>query len=192
MILIEDPIFENIKGAYGSYNPIPKLKRLEENSDNEEIRKEILNEFLENLYHQGSIYLVSFLTVPLLIRLALKNKLFDGKIIYLVGILEIARQEQSFQIPQKYLSDYESEIKNVTLLAHFNKNWDYNFTLISTMAIAAVNGQTDFAEFIHHSYGIDTKLLRVISKNEEIFEEIMKQKGLINTTIKDKRQLRLF
>ncbi|WP_375560126.1 hypothetical protein ACE193_20780 [Bernardetia sp. OM2101] len=148
MILVEDPIFKNLRGCYGSYNPIPKLKLLEENSNNEELRKEILNEFCDNLYHQGSVDLVSFLTLSLLIRLALKCKFSDVEMIYLIGVIEIARYEDSFQIPQKYLTDYECEIRNVMLLAYMNKNWDYDFALAATITIAAVNGQIDFAKSI--------------------------------------------
>ncbi|WP_338763604.1 hypothetical protein WAF17_20050 [Bernardetia sp. ABR2-2B] len=148
MISAEDPIFESLEGCYGNYNPIPRLKKLEENSDNDELRTEILDEFLDNLYHQGSVYLVSFLTIPLLIRIALKYKFFDARIIYLVGMVEIARKEDDFQIPQKYLADYENEIRNIMLLAYLNKDWDYDFTLVTTKTIAAVNGQIKFANSI--------------------------------------------
>ncbi|WP_291728779.1 hypothetical protein [Bernardetia sp.] len=192
MILAEDPIFETLQGCYGEYNPIPNLKKLEENSDNEKVRKEILNDFLDNLYHQGSVYLVSFLTLPLLIRLAIKKNLSDLEIITLVGFIEMARSDNNVEIPTKYLADYEREIKNVTLIAHTNKDWDYSYTLISTMAITAANGQKDFADSIFYFDRKDTKFLRAVATNKEYIEDVLLQANMIDTKTRDKNQLNLF
>ncbi|MEM1324500.1 MAG: hypothetical protein AAGI23_01025 [Bacteroidota bacterium] len=147
---LNDPIWKSLKGGYGElYNASVLLRELESTNDENRI-KEIMNQLWSNLYHQGDVDLVSYFSLPHLIRIGIENKICTYDILGLVAAIEIARHSNNPDLPEEYLESYCEEIQKVTLLIcqHSERNWSKEYTVCATAAIAAVNGQIDLAETI--------------------------------------------
>ncbi len=150
MLDLEDKKWKFLKGGYRTwYDASVLLKELEALPDEYRV-KEIMEEFWQELHHQGDVDLASYFSLPHLIRIGIKNKIKGYDIPALVATIEIQRHSNNPSIPPEYLADYQREIKDITQLINQNqeKEWSRAYATSATAAIAAVNGQIELAKII--------------------------------------------
>ena len=176
MLDLNDHKWKTFEGGYKTpFDASVLLKELE-NSREDARTKEILKEFWQELHHQGDVGLASYLSLPHLIRIGIKNHIIGYDIPCLVAVIETQRHAGNPELPQEYLADYQNEIKEITRLISLNQKskWTRDFAVCATAAIAAVNGQIELAETILELTDEDlaAKMEFLIRKYDEI-EKLM-------------------
>ena len=143
-----------LKGGYRiNYDASILLKELENTQDENRIKK-IMDELWENLHHQGDVGLASYFAIPHLIRIGIKNQIKGYDIPGIVAVVETQRHANNPKLPDEYLEEYKKEIKEITQLINQNQEneWERDYAVYATAAIAAVNGQVDLAKTILDDY----------------------------------------
>ncbi len=149
MLDLNDPRWRDFKGGYQVvYDASSALKRLEKTDDPLQISA-IFEELWAELHHQGDVNVASYMALPHLIRIAREKKLTHADIPALVAVIEVQRHINSEPIPAEFEEDYLREIKQIADVIALNKtDWDREYTVCASAAIAAVNGQVQLAKVI--------------------------------------------
>lgn len=150
MLDLDNEKWKFLNGGYRTwYDASVLLKELEANPDAYRV-KVIMEEFWQELHHQGDVDLASYFSLPHLIRIGIKNKIKGCDIPALVATIEIQRHSNNPAIPPEYLAVYKQEIKKVTQLINQTQEeeWGRTYATAATAAIAAVNGQIELAKVI--------------------------------------------
>jgi len=182
MLNLNDEKWKFLDGGYRKrYDASILLKELETTKSEERV-KAIMDEFWQELHHQGDVGLASYFSLPHLIRIGIKNQIRGYDILALVAVIEIQRHSNNPKLPVEYIEEYKKEIKEATRLVSQNQEqkWDSNYTVSATAAIAAVNGQIDLANIILEMIDED-----IASK----FEFLMENYDEIQELIKERRKL---
>jgi hypothetical protein len=180
MLDLNDKRWETFKGGYKvSYNASIPLKVLERTEDPARV-EQILQEFWQELHHQGDVDVASYLALPHLIRIAKEKQLRNWDIPALVAVIEVQRHINNPPIPKEFQAEYEREIKDIIDVIKLNqdKKWDQLYATSATAAIAAVNGQIGLARVIIELEDEDlaNKFEKFMERYDE-FEEWLDENG---------------
>lgn len=180
MLELNDKRWETFKGGYKvPYNASIQLKVLEKTEDPARV-KQILEEFWQELHHQGDVDVASYMALPHLIRIAKEKQLRNADIPAIVAVIEVQRHSNNPPLPKEFQAEYEQEIKGIIDVIKLNqgKKWNFDYATSATAAIAAVNGQFDLAKVL-----IDLEDDDLVNKFEkfmvhyEEFEEWLEENG---------------
>lgn len=111
MISLEDTRWSNMTGGYKMpFDPRPLLKRLETDSDT----NEVWHELWEELHHQGDVGEASFAAVPFLVISYRRRRVLNWNTYAIVGIIELARKEgKNPDVPRWIEDDYFQAIREL-------------------------------------------------------------------------------
>jgi len=132
------------------YDASVPLKRLEEATSTEEINS-VFAELWNELHHQGDVGLVSYYSVPHLIRIAKEKKLYDFNAIGLVTTIEIERYSNNPKLPEEFEEEYLYSIQKELpelIMQMINENWDTSLSVVVLSALAVSKGHIKIADAI--------------------------------------------
>jgi hypothetical protein len=176
MLDLNDPQWKTFEGGYRvPYDASVLLRELEQTDSKKRIQQ-ILDEFWQELHHQGDVGLASCLAMPHLIRIAIKKEWYYWDIPALVAVIE---SERDF-LPEKFRREYEVEIKEIATLIQLNQKheWDRTYTVCALAAIAAVNKQPELSRVIVEMSSEDlTEKFDFFLDNYDEFQEWLAQKN---------------
>jgi hypothetical protein len=147
MLSLNDPIWKTFEGGYRyPYDASLLLRQLQNATQDYEI-KSVIDEFWQELHHQGDVGLASYMSVPHLIRIVNEKQLNDLDIINLICTIEVQRHKNNPPLPAEYISDYENSLQELIKfpLQDINENWNLENSAILLTAIALSKGQTKLA-----------------------------------------------
>jgi|KBSSwiStaDraftv2_1062776.scaffolds.fasta_scaffold08915_12 hypothetical protein len=151
MIELNDNRWKEFDGGYRMpYDASVPLKRLEEATSTEEINS-VFAELWNELHHQGDVGLVSYYSVPHLIRIAKEKKLYDFNAIGLVTTIEIERYSNNPKLPEEFEEEYLYSIQKELpelIMQMINENWDTSLSVVVLSALAVSKGHIKIADAI--------------------------------------------
>jgi hypothetical protein len=150
MLSLDDKHWANFTSGYQlKYDASVPLKRLEAASNTTD-RTQVLDELWDELHHQGDVGTASYLAVPHLIRIGIKDQLTDWRVIGLVALIEIQRHESPVAIPPEFEAEYFSALRQIEKLIALNTSlpWDSEYASCALAALAASKGQIAMAKVI--------------------------------------------
>ena len=157
MLLLDNPCWQTFTSGYQiEYDASQPLKQLEVASSSADTIQ-ILDELWDELHHQGDVGTASYLAVPQLTRIGLKNKIADWRLIGLIALIEIQRHESAVLLPQQYEQEYCAALQQVEQLIALNDNlpWNAEYTSCALAALAASKGQIGIAKVIQELHDPD-------------------------------------
>jgi hypothetical protein len=141
-----------LEGGYRKpYDASVQLRLLE--SANKPDRK-ILDQFWENLYHQGDVGVASYAAIPQLSRIYQDKKWLDFHLPGLAASIEEARfHEQNPAVPDWLIADYRDSLKGIAhyCLSRIDDQSDRNFAralLLLVAILCSERGLFDLIEFV--------------------------------------------
>jgi hypothetical protein len=150
MLELNDLRWATFNGGYRQpYNASTILKELERANDRNELET-LLDEFWEELYHQGDVDLASYYAVPHLVRIASSKNFAIENLLSLIIAIDIARYTGNPPLPEDLKQEYAASILAIKELglALLNQNWNLDTAAVSLSAIALSKGQIELAKAI--------------------------------------------
>ncbi len=149
MISLDDTIWKDLIGGYGTeYDASVALKALEE-AESEENEKAVLDELWLELHHQGDVGEASYAAVPHLLRIAQIKPRLNWNYFAQIAVIEISRQQnKNPPLPDFLAEDYQNALSQVGIIAfgHPNKHWDEILMSQVFAAIAAGKGHLTMSQ----------------------------------------------
>ena len=148
---LDDRRWGSLEGGYRiPYNAARPLKQLRDTNDARQTEL-ILNEFWENLHHQGDVGLASYLAMPHIIDTLSQRRSFESKFISLIVCIENRRiTDSNPQLTQEFDDYYFGALSRFEkyLLENLKQISDRE-ALKNTLAfLATVNGQPGVGKVI--------------------------------------------
>ncbi len=148
---LDEKIWSTAQGGYRiSYNAAKPLRRLKEASQPEEL-EQIFDELLENLHHNGTIGLASYLAVPQLISICMEKKSLDPRYLQICVLVEHCRlRNDNPAIPGEYEHYYFDALTQFEkyLLINFKSITDRTSLRLTLALFATLNGQPELGQAI--------------------------------------------
>ena len=148
---LENKIWKSLEGGYKiPYDASIPLKRLQVTSDPVLIN-EILDDFWDNLHHQGDVGLASYLALPHLVEICSKKYNLGWSFIGLCLIIENQRHfETNPKLPVEFENYYFNGLKKMEsyLLVNFKNITDPTAQRLALAFLATVNGQIKLGKAI--------------------------------------------
>ena len=151
MIPLNDSKWKEFEGGYRTpYDASIPLEKLEEATSTGEVDS-IFSELWNELHHQGDVGLASYFSVPHVIRIAKKKKLYNWNVFGLVATIEIERHSNNSKLPeefeQAYLDSIQKELPELIKQMMTDK-WDAGLTSGVLSALAISKGHIKLADAI--------------------------------------------
>lgn len=148
---LDNEIWKGLEGGYRTpYDVSIPLAELEQTKQPERV-KEILEEFWNELHHQGDVGIASYLAIPQLVRIAKQKSLTDSSLLALCAVIEQQRHlGENPELPNKFKTYYNAGLNELKELAsgQLKNNLEEMDLLITLSAIATCNGQVKVGKAI--------------------------------------------
>lgn len=147
---LDQPIWNELKGAYGSpYNAAPVLRALETASSDEE--GPLWATLWEELYHQGDIGEAAYFAVPHLVRIAGSKPVLTPETFTFVAVVELERPRQPDpEPPARAAEAYRAALESLPnmIATHPHRAWSAELAQAICAALAATRGQGELARAV--------------------------------------------
>ncbi|RZM30314.1 MAG: hypothetical protein EOO88_01105 [Pedobacter sp.] len=148
---LDDRRWARFEGGYRMpYDASKPLRRLRD-SDNKEASGILVDELWEELHHQGDVGLVSYLSVPHIIKFIIANHSLDSKLVGLVVCIENSRLAgNNPELPAEFDDFYFGGLMELEryLLQNFKNIQDPETLQVTLALLATVNGLAELGRVI--------------------------------------------
>ncbi len=152
MIELEDEIWKTFEGGYRViYDASILLKKLVQ-TDDPKVTEEIVNEFWNELHHQGDVGIASYMALPYLVDFALRKNYSNWKLIGLCAVIEQQRVlGANPALPDEYASFYFKSLSDLRkyLLATLDKKLSRENYQVAVSMICACDEFHDLSRDVY-------------------------------------------
>jgi hypothetical protein len=148
---LTDKVWQQLDGGYKTpYDASVLLIRLEKTDDPkmiDDIWKALWNE----LHHQGDVGIASYLALPQLARIGIKNDLFDWNLLGICAVIEQQRHlGNNPDLPIEFQDYYKKGLADlkVFVIKNLNNDLDITTTVMALSTIATCDGHIKIGKSI--------------------------------------------